>query len=75
MLAYRVTSIQVHCTNAQADSRPIRPGTWQASKPRSEQHVAESAVLPSEIEQLPPLAGYLKLASSPSWRRVGITRS
>jgi hypothetical protein len=31
-------------------------------------------VLPSEIEQLPDLAGYLKLASSASWRRVNITR-
>ena len=74
MLAYRVTAIQVHCTNAQADSRAIHPGTWQASKTHSEQHVTESAVLPSEIEQLPDLAGYLKLASSPSWRRVNITR-
>jgi type IV secretory pathway TraG/TraD family ATPase VirD4 len=54
------------------ESRSTRPGTWQASKTRSEQHVIESAVLPSEIEQLPDLAGYLKLASSPSWRRVQI---
>jgi len=54
------------------ESRSTRPGTWQASKTRSEQHVTESAVLPSEIEQLPDMAGYLKLASSPSWRRVQI---
>jgi type IV secretory pathway TraG/TraD family ATPase VirD4 len=54
------------------ESRSTRPGTWQASKTWSEQHVTESAVLPSEIEQLPDLAGYLKLASSPSWRRVQI---
>ena len=31
------------------------------------QHVVESAVLPSEIEQLPDLVGYLKLASRPEW--------
>jgi hypothetical protein len=37
---------------------------------KSMQHVAESAVLPSEIEQLPDLHGYLKLASQPEWRRV-----
>jgi hypothetical protein len=36
--------------------------------------VTEYAVMPSEIEQLPDLAGFLKLASSPSWRRVNITR-
>ena len=34
------------------------------------QHVTESAVLPSEIEQLPDLQGYLKLASKAEWRRV-----
>ena len=54
------------------ESRSTRPGTWQASKTRSEQHLTESAVLPSEIEQLPDLAGYLKLASSPRWARVQI---
>jgi type IV secretory pathway TraG/TraD family ATPase VirD4 len=36
----------------------------------SEQHVVERAVLASEIEQLPDLAGFLKLASEPSWLRV-----
>jgi type IV secretory pathway TraG/TraD family ATPase VirD4 len=35
------------------------------------QHVAvESAVMSSQIEQLPDLAGYLKLASQPGWQRV-----
>jgi hypothetical protein len=38
----------------------------------SEHHVTEAAVLASEIEQLPDLQGYLKLASSPCWRRVGM---
>jgi len=32
--------------------------------------VIEDAVLPSEIEQLPDLSGYLKLATSPDWLRV-----
>ena len=35
-------------------------------------HVTESAVLPSEIEQLPDLQGFLKFASTPQWRRVNI---
>ncbi len=43
--------------------------------PRRSTHVSESratelAVMPSEIEQLPDLAGYLKTASSPHWRLV-----
>jgi type IV secretory pathway TraG/TraD family ATPase VirD4 len=39
----------------------------------SYRHVREPAVLASEIEQLPDLAGFLKLASSPSWLRVVLT--
>jgi type IV secretory pathway TraG/TraD family ATPase VirD4 len=36
----------------------------------TQRHVTEAAVMPSEIEQLPDLEGYLKLASRPEWRRV-----
>ncbi len=36
----------------------------------SEQHVTEPAVMPSELERLPDLVGYLKLAGAPDWRRV-----
>jgi len=32
--------------------------------------VTEDAVMVSEIEQLPDLTGFLKLASLPEWRRV-----
>lgn len=41
----------------------------------SEQHLTEPAVMPSEIEQLPDLAGYLKSASSPEWLRVRLHRA
>ena len=40
----------------------------------SEQRVTEMAVLPSELEQLPDLIGYLKAASSPVWLRVKVRR-
>jgi type IV secretory pathway TraG/TraD family ATPase VirD4 len=40
----------------------------------SEQSVVEPAVLASQLEQLPDLAGYLKTASSPVWHRVRIGR-
>lgn len=33
-------------------------------------HVTEAAVMASEIEQLPDLTGFLKLASSPTWMRI-----
>jgi len=36
----------------------------------SQQHVREAAIMPSELEQLPDLTGYLKTASSPAWIRV-----
>jgi hypothetical protein len=36
----------------------------------SQHHVTESAVLASQIEQLPDLQGYLKFASTAEWRRV-----
>lgn len=40
----------------------------------SEHHATEMALMPSELEQLPDLSGYLKLASSASWRRVSLRR-
>ena len=49
-------------------------GDSRGSVTRSVQHVIESAVLASEIEQLPDLEGYLKLASRPEWRRVRLQR-
>ena len=42
------------------------------SKNISEQHVTEVAVMASQIEQLPDLCGYLKLASATEWRTVAI---
>jgi type IV secretory pathway TraG/TraD family ATPase VirD4 len=40
----------------------------------SDQHVTEVAVMPSELEQLPDLTGYLKVASARAWAPVLITR-
>jgi type IV secretory pathway TraG/TraD family ATPase VirD4 len=37
---------------------------------RAQHRLIETAVLDSEIERLPDLAGYLKLASAPDWQRV-----
>ena len=50
------------------------PGESQRSKTYSTQSVTEAAVLPSEIEQLPDLQGYLKIASRSDWLRVALRR-
>jgi type IV secretory pathway TraG/TraD family ATPase VirD4 len=38
----------------------------------SDQVVTEAAVMPSEVEALPDLCGFLKTASSPAWIRVAL---
>jgi type IV secretory pathway TraG/TraD family ATPase VirD4 len=42
---------------------------WE-SVSRNQHFAVEAAVLASEVEQLPDLAGYLKYASDPTWQRV-----
>jgi type IV secretory pathway TraG/TraD family ATPase VirD4 len=54
-------------------SRTRRPGAWRASTTTSESIKIEPAIMPSEIERLPDLHGYLKLASLPDWHRVTLT--
>jgi hypothetical protein len=51
-------------------SRSRRPTEFLASTTQTEHPAIEAAVMGSEIEQLPDLSGYLKLASSPGWQRV-----
>jgi hypothetical protein len=38
----------------------------------SEQWITETAVMASELEQLPDLAGFLKTPSSKAWLRVSL---
>ena len=49
-------------------------GGLRRSVQTTEQRVVEPAVLAAQIEQLPDLCGYLKIASSPLWHRVRIAR-
>ncbi len=48
----------------------LSAGSLRRSTQVSEQLATEAAVMPSELEQLPDLAGYLKIASSPRWVRI-----
>jgi hypothetical protein len=54
-------------------SRTRRPGAWRASTTTSESIRIEPAIMPSEIERLPDLHGFLKLASLPDWQRMILT--
>jgi hypothetical protein len=47
-----------------------RPNEFLSTQSVAQHHVTESAVLASEVEQLPDLEGYLKFASTPEWKRV-----
>jgi hypothetical protein len=51
-------------------SKSRRATELVGSVTHSEHRSLEPAVLPSEVEQLPDLAGYLKYASDPQWQRV-----
>lgn len=52
-------------------SRTRHPGHWILTSRTTTEHVKiEPAVLASEIEQLPDLEGFLKLASLPAWQYV-----
>lgn len=54
------------------ESRSRQPLHLLSTITRSEHLNIEPAVLDSEIEQLPDLKGYLKLASAQYWRRVAL---
>jgi len=54
------------------ESRSRRPGGLLPAVTISEQLRVESAVMDSEIEQLPDLVGFLKCASRGHWLRVSI---
>lgn len=57
-----------------SNSRPRRLfGFLHQTRTVTDYLITEPAVLPSEIEQLPNLSGYLKIASQPHWYRVKLS--
>ena len=58
----------------QTHSKTSQPGQWLSSHTTSEHRTVEHAIMASEIERLPDLKGYLKLASYPDWYRVALSR-
>ena len=56
-------------------SRTRRPAQWMSSTTTSRQIRTEPAVMASEIERLPDLTGYLKVASRPDWMAVALEPS
>jgi type IV secretory pathway TraG/TraD family ATPase VirD4 len=55
-------------------TRPAAFGRGDRSRSETLQRHIERAVLPAEIEQLADFHGYVKLASSPTWRQVIVDR-
>jgi type IV secretory pathway TraG/TraD family ATPase VirD4 len=56
-------------------SRPRKPlGFLNQTRTETDQITTEDAVMASEIEQLPDLSGFLKMASRPEWYRVTLHR-
>lgn len=54
-------------------SKTRKPSDWWASITTSQHVKIEPAILASEIERLPDLQGFLKLASVPDWKQVTVT--
>jgi len=54
-------------------SRSRRATEFFGTTSRSEHLALEYAVLPSEIEQLPDLEGYLRIAAAPHWQRARLS--
>jgi hypothetical protein len=54
-------------------SKTRAPDAWIATTTTNEQVKIEPAVMASEIERLPDLEGFLKVTSTPDWRRLKIT--
>ena len=50
-----------------------RSGEWRSATSKNEQLRIEPAVMASEIERLPDLTGYLKIASVPDWQMATLT--
>src|SRR5205807_6305228 len=59
----------IHITRSQTR----RSAEWLPSTTTSEHLSIEPAVMASEIERLPDLAGFLKFSSIPDWRYVRLT--
>ena len=55
-------------------SRTRKPGEWFSAVTTGQQIKIEPALMASEIERIPDLSGFLKLASRPDWLRVRLTR-
>lgn len=55
------------------ESRSRSPREWLSTLTTSQQVRIEPAVMASEVEQLPDLRGFLKLASASDWKRVRLT--
>ncbi len=65
--------VRRHTSRGRDRGAPFSSGGLRRSTQITEQLATEVAVMPSELEQLPDLAGFLKTASSPHWQHIYLT--
>jgi len=65
--------VRAEVSHGRSQQAFLSRGGSSVSNSVTHRHVTEAAVMASQIEQLPDLAGFLKLASDPAWTRVVLT--
>jgi type IV secretory pathway TraG/TraD family ATPase VirD4 len=65
--------VRSEISHGRSDPTLFSRGRSSVSRNVTRRHVTEAAVMPSQIEQLPDLTGFLKLASNPAWMQVALT--
>jgi hypothetical protein len=65
--------VRAEYSYGRSDPTVFSQGGSSVSRNVTHRHVTEAAVMASQIEQLPDLTGFLKLASNPAWTQVALT--
>jgi len=65
--------VRTEYSYGRSDPTLFSRGGSSVSRNVTRRHVTEAAVMASQIEQLPDLTGFLKLASNPAWMQVALS--
>jgi hypothetical protein len=65
--------VRAEYSYGRSDPTLFSRGGSSVSRNVTHRHVTEAAVMASQIEQLPDLTGFLKLASNPAWMQVALS--
>jgi type IV secretory pathway TraG/TraD family ATPase VirD4 len=65
--------VRTEYSYGRSDPTLFSRGGSSVSRNVTHRHVTEAAVMASQLEQLPDLTGFLKLASNPAWMQVALS--